>query len=274
MPRIAFWNLNRTNECAPSVELLTAFGVEILIVAERAFPTNDLLRAYQRATDRPLHAPGRIPDISRLTFFSVFPVGRFRDVRDNDYISIKEYSPASGRSLILVSVHLPSKLAMKTEEQIFQAQRVRREIDRAEAACGHDRTVVVGDFNMHPFENGMVASDALHGIMDRRIVEKGGRTVLGEHHAYFYNPMWRLMGDSRNEALGTYFRSSGSHVHYFWHTFDQVLIRPSLLDAFQENELRIIENIGTRSLLSKSGLGPSKEVSDHLPLLFELNTGI
>jgi len=272
MPRIAFWNLNRAGDCASSLELLTSFGVEILVVAEMGYERNALLRAYQQATNMPLHAPGTPLEHSRLTFFSVFPADRFRDVYDGGYIAIKEYRPEAGRSLILVGVHLGSKLALKTEDQGFEAQRLRAQIDEAEALCGHDRTVVLGDFNMNPFETGMVASDALHGIMDRRIVEEGSRVVLGKRQPFLYNPMWRLMGDSRNGALGTYFRRPGAHVHYFWHTFDQVLLRPSLLDAFREDELSIVENIGTRPLLAEDRPGVSDAVSDHLPILFELHT--
>ena len=93
-----------------------------------------------------------------------------------------------------------------------------------------------------------------------------------ESRRYFYNPMWALMGDHTSAALGTFFRGSGSYTHYFWHTFDQVLLRPSLLAAFREDELRVVETVGQRSLLAKNGPGLDLKISDHLPILLKLNT--
>jgi hypothetical protein len=59
-------------------------------------------------------------------------------------------------------------------------------------------------------------------------------------------------------------------VHYFWQTFDQVLVRPSLLEAFPEEELRIVHTVGSRSLLKDRTPGIDRRISDHLPLLFKL----
>ena len=84
--------------------------------------------------------------------------------------------------------------------------------------------------------------------------------------------MWAHMGDSKSDALGTYFLGSGSFTHYFWHTFDQVLLRPSLLAAFKEEELRIVKAVGPCSLLAKNGPGLDRRISDHLPILLKLNT--
>jgi hypothetical protein len=270
MPTLAFWNLGRQKHISTLVDFIEENGVEILLVAEQEFGDAELIVAYSARTGRSLYSPEIID--TRVRFYSLFPADRFRPVADDAHVSIKEYQPLVGKSLLLVGVHLPSKLYQREFDQPFEAGRLIARIEEAEKLVGHDRTVILGDFNMNPFEPGMVACDALHGVMDRRIAEKGARTVNGVSRRYFYNPMWALMGDHTSAALGTYFLPSGSHTHYFWHTFDQVLIRPSLLAAFREEELRLVETVGHRSLLAKNSPGLDRKISDHLPILLKLNT--
>jgi hypothetical protein len=61
------------------------------------------------------------------------------------------------------------------------------------------------------------------------------------------------------------------HVGYFWHLFDQVLIRPDLLRFFRNESLCILTEDGHWSFLSSRGTPGSAEVSDHLPVLFALD---
>jgi len=46
--------------------------------------------------------------------------------------------------------------------------RLADEIRREELGIGHERTVLMGDFNMNPFEIGMISATGLHAVMDRR----------------------------------------------------------------------------------------------------------
>jgi hypothetical protein len=52
--------------------------------------------------------------------------------------------------------------------------------------------------------------------------------------------------------------------------FDQVLIRPSLLDAFAIEEMHIATTDGTVEFCRKDGRPDRTLASDHLPLLFTL----
>jgi hypothetical protein len=53
--------------------------------------------------------------------------------------------------------------------------------------------------------------------------------------------------------------------------FDQVLLRPDLLPAFKNQELKVLVTDGTTSFLRDNGLPDRDAVSDHLPLLFRLH---
>ena len=181
--------------------------------------------------------------------------------------SLREYVPDVGQPVLIAGVHLPSKLRASEDEQYFAARQLRRNVEDAETKLGHNYTVVIGDMNMSPYERGMIAADGLHGLMDKRIVQKGQRSVRGETFPYFYNPMWSRLGDESIGPSGTYYyRPNGIHST-FWHTFDQALIRPSLIPAYARGSLEVLTDVGNASLLMINKVSPS----DHLPILLRLD---
>jgi endonuclease/exonuclease/phosphatase family metal-dependent hydrolase len=151
------------------------------------------------------------------------------------------------------------------------ARRVIDKIRRAETDVGHSRTVVVGDFNMNPFEFGLVAADCFHAVMDTRIADKQSRKVQGEVRKFFYNPMWHLFRETFSAPLGTYYYNNSSRQrNYYWNTFDQVLVSPDLLDSFPIDQLSVLTTIGKIALVREDGRPDPAVGSDHLPILFDL----
>ena len=65
-----------------------------------------------------------------------------------------------------------------------------------------------------------------------------------------------------------YYRETGITA-YFWHTFDQVLLRPALMDRVPDKNITVLDSFGTLLLVDKTG--KMFRCSDHLPLLVELN---
>jgi hypothetical protein len=91
--------------------------------------------------------------------------------------------------------------------------------------------------------------------------------VDGEDRKFFYNPMWGRYGDETHGPPGTYYRRGGQ-ISPFWHIFDQVLLRPSLLQYYSSNAVEIVGEIGGRSLLRDGRINQS--ISDHLPIFLRL----
>ncbi|MGD1917680.1 MAG: hypothetical protein ACFCAD_01620 [Pleurocapsa sp.] len=205
---------------------------------------------------------------SYLSFFYRYSPECIGLVKDDGRTSMRRISPPIGNDFILVALHLPSKLRMKDEEQVFECVSVIQSIEEAETRVGHDRTLVIGDFNMNPFETGMVSAGGFHAVMDRNEAVKSSRKVQGKECKYFYNPMWRVMGNDTNDCLGSYYYRGG-RLSYFWNTFDQVLLRPSLLDYFKSEDVSIISSIGSQSLIKNNKIDQS--FSDHLPILIKLD---
>jgi hypothetical protein len=80
--------------------------------------------------------------------------------------------------------------------------------------------------------------------------------------------MWGCFGDRTPGPPGTHFHPTPDGT--YWHLFDQVLLRPSLMDALAE--VRILDGDGQEPLVSKNGR-PSAAISDHLPIFFRLDLG-
>jgi hypothetical protein len=67
---------------------------------------------------------------------------------------------------------------MTGPEQTLNAVRVSKVICGAEDSVGHEKTLVIGDLNMNPFEDGMVAASGMHAVMDRTIALRKGCLVF------------------------------------------------------------------------------------------------
>lgn len=268
MTSILFWNINKQPLLEEIVTICHSNEIDILVLAECELSDVKILEAINVNRETTYIAPYNnfSPGLSLFYRYSPECISL---VSDEGRTTIRKIAPPIGNDFILVALHLPSKLYMKDDDQVFKCVEVVKLIEEAESRVGHDRTLVIGDFNMNPFETGVVGAKGFHAVMDRNIASKGSRKVQGQECKYFYNPLWRLMGDDLNVSLGTYYYKNSSYVSYFWNTFDQVLLRPSLLDYFKSEDVSIVSQIGNKSLLKNNKINNS--FSDHLPIMIKLD---
>jgi len=270
MATILFWNINKKRLFEEIISLCNEHEVDILILAEAKPDISEAEVLLKLNSDRENVYIAPLNLSPRLSFFFRYPAESIGLVADEGGIAIRRISPPIGLDILLVALHLPSKLHMTEDDQKFLAVRVSQLIQEAETKVGHTRTLVIGDLNMNPFEVGVVGADGLHAVMTQSIARKRSRTVQGRDRPFFYNPMWGRMGDSSVGAPGTYYYRSSQQVSYFWNTFDQVLLRPELLDLFSQDDLRVIPQIGDNNLMTENGI--SSSYSDHLPVIVTLHT--
>jgi len=85
--------------------------------------------------------------------------------------------------------------------------------------------ILLGDFNDEPFD------DSLAG----HLLATRDRTLVKKNDLFFYNPFWRLLGESLphsygfnpDSICGTYFHRTGEVTK--WRTFDQIIVSSSFL---------------------------------------------
>lgn len=267
---LLYWNINKKNLVDEIKSLSQEFDVDIIILAESPISDasflNNLNIDRQRKFLLPLDLSDRLKIYTRFNREAVIPIS------DSGGVAIRQIMPPIGLNFILVAVHLQSKLHLAPVDHSLLSVRLSNAIADAESRIGHERTIVIGDFNMNPFEDGLVSADGLHAVMDRSTAMRRKRTVLGEKRNFFYNPMWSRLGDLSKGPPGTYHYSSSGQVCFFWNTFDQVLLRPSLLQYFSEENLKIITKFNGTSLLNYSGIPDKIRFSDHLPIFVRLKT--
>lgn len=263
-----FWNLKRDRSDLLA-SLTRQHGVDVLLLAECTLKPATVLEALNARRSDYFYVRTDCPKVSIYTRFS----DEFMPAhRDGDDYSIRRLRLLDRPEILVCAVHFPSKLRQAPIDQTMFSVNFGDQLAAAEEAAGHSRTIVVGDFNMNPFDDGMVTSRGLHAVMTREIASRPVRRVKGETNRYLFNPMWNHFGEKAAGHAGTYYYASPKARADFWNIYDQLLVRPELLPFFDPEDLSILhadESLGVR-LVTSRGFPNASEVSDHLPILFRL----
>src|SRR5258708_10996591 len=94
-----------------------------------------------------------------------------------------------------------------------------------------------------------------------RLMKSGPKDPEGRWHFFFQAE------DGIRDDLVTGVQTCAlpiSVMCYFWNTFDQVMLRPSLIDYFEEDGLKVITEVRGESLLERGRI--STRYFDHLPI--------
>ena len=263
--KVLFWNAGKEKVDDLLVPLAVSGSFDLLILAEYEASKNDFLNQVNLEEN----IFEEIPQIgcNRIRIYIRVGVARHEHGPESSYFTSKKLTLSDHFSMLLVAVHLPSKLHQSEQTQLLEATEFKREIEEAERVLDTDNTFVVGDFNMNPFEAGMVGASAFHSIPCEKTASSVSRVVKEREHKFFYNPMWNLFGDSDNNP-GSYFHRSSEQTVFFWNILDQVILRPNLSPFFVKSSLQVLQELSGSSLIGESG---RPNLSDHLPIFFEFN---
>lgn len=259
--RIAFWNTNKNidiNEYI--VDLIKDNDIDILVMAEYGDDKKNLLDKLNEQ------------NISMVEYASfgcdrIVIFGNRENVKIGYQGSYCSFQIVEDK-YILCCVHLPSKLYADEQKQQIAIDTIIEEIRNTEKSEGKSNTIILGDFNANPYETSCLGAPYFHGIPVYDETCRENRKIYGKAFSMFYNPMWNLFGDFSFPA-GTFYYSSNDVSIPYWNMYDQVLIRPCMRKNFNDEQLKIIYKVSHKSLLDKDK-HPNKEISDHLPIVFEI----
>ena len=181
------------------------------------------------------------------------------------------YQILNDDDVILLSVlHLES--GMYKEESARRAERISRQIEKIEDEVygGKERKgIVVGDFNLQPYSDGIINVFSFNATMSASKARKIYREADDEKRLFYYNPVWKLMGDNAL-VQGSYYNSGdGQDKSLYWYAYDAVLLRPFFIDRFNWDNFRYVFKTETHSLMNVEAINKN-DYSDHLPILFEI----
>lgn len=267
-----FWNINRKPLVKEIANIAKHHNIDVILLAECLLNNADLLlelnsKSVDYELPNPIFQSNRIKVFTKFSQNFIIPI---EDESENRFTAFKIKFPII-EEILVFGVHLPDLRNNQLESVRSAAGRIARRVKEIEKEQNLNSTIIVGDFNLNPSDSAMIDSESFHAIMDSDIAKNESRIVSNKEYDYFYNPMWSLHGDIGNNVSGSYFYKNAEQVNYHWNVFDQVLIRPSLVDNFSKESLKFIDFDGDKSLLKKSGIPNKDKYSDHLPLVFTLN---
>lgn len=267
--KVLFWNTNGNNVIDVINELKYDNEFDVLILIEANLNPNSVLLVLNRIIPKYQYAACNFCEGIQI-------YAKFSSKLINPFFETKRHSarkliiPQLNKDFLLIVIHYQSKLRWSDANQSAHSIEIGNFIAEAENRIGHNRTIVLGDFNMNPFEFGMVQTTGLHATMSKQIALEEKRIVDGKEYEFFYNPMWSFYGEEgKGNVNGTFFYRKSEPICYFWNIIDQVLLKANVLEYFDEKSLSIITETSKRSLLKAKGRIDTT-ISDHLPVFFKL----
>jgi exonuclease III len=273
MAAFLLWNVNGKASLDGLVEnLVLQRQIDVVLLLEYAFGVSQLPGLLMP------HGLYKRPSPTR---FGVFVRGSHQFLRMRYRVghraSIWKWIPPSPSRLegLVVLIHGLDRRNYDDGTRRVFFRRVADAVRRCERKQHHQRTIVAGDLNAHPFESAVAAADGLHALGIKAVRGAATRAVRegGAATHFFYNPMWRAYGHATHPEAGaaTYYWMHTRGHELGWYMLDQVVLRPGEANRFPEDRLNIITNVGGIPLLNAQGLPDSQTASDHLPLVFHWN---
>lgn len=264
--KVLFWNTHKNENINSTIgELIVENNISIVVLAEYTAKIDDLLNILLLQYGLKMRHYDSCCD--RITI-----IGEINNVEmrlDTDHTTIQIIN---GKD-ILCCTHLNSKIYSDHEahRQILIEQLI-REVCTIEKDIGSENTMIVGDFNINPYDASCLDARYFHSIPVYEETKRKSKVVAGNEYAMFYNPMWRFLGDKK-QPYGTYYHNNSNSINTYWNLYDQVIIRPALRERFVDDSLKIVTETQSKYLLDSNG-HPDKVISDHLSIIFEIKEEI
>ena len=267
MINIAFWNThNNDNIDLALEEFMLENHIDIMALCEYSGNATQLSMAPLLIRKGYKVAPRIAGNENMPILYSTESVSHKSIITDEERYSIHEFMIRE-YEFIFCFVHLPSKLFGDNELQCdINARLIVSDIQEQEQREGHKRTVIIGDFNLDPYEKTILWADAFHAYPDVTDVKR--RKIQNTFFDSFYNPSWNLYGDKESPPGTYYYRRPG--ISPQWHIFDQVLMRHEVVPFFDKESLRIVTSTTNHSFADENGRPNKEQYSDHFPIIFSI----
>lgn len=266
--KFLFWNIKNNNISNVLIELIEEFDLDIIALAE-IDPAGRTIILNQINAISAKNQYVEIQTVSILCFFQKISFHNTKEIFTpvtNRY-SFLNFSNGT-EDFLFAYAHMPSKMYKSISDQLNDQGELARNIIDFEKRLNIKNTLICGDLNINPFEDGLINAQGINSVRCTKVAYRGLKRS-GIKIDYFYNPSWKLLVNENGEAAGTYYYQNGDFIHY-WNVYDQVLMRPNLISKFNYSSFKAIEKTKSFSLLSQKKR-PDPDFSDHLPIVFEFN---
>lgn len=261
---VLFWNTGDNNDIDIIEQIIIENDCDIASFAELEVDANILIASLHGKGFKYYHIPS--PGCERLTILSKYELADVENYAESYYYTFKVFPHPHLKSILIAFVHFPSKLHADLYDHLGEASDLKEAIEEMESIVNCENTIILGDFNMNPFDPGMISARGMHALPIKTQAKKGDRIIRGKKYKMFYNPMWKFFTEEHGPG-GTFYYSKATSLLFHWNILDQIILRPKLIPIFNISELKLISFIGSKNLITKSGI-IDKKISDHLPVFF------
>lgn len=185
---------------------------------------------------------------------------------DHSYYTVKKV-PFGKVWQIIVVVHFPSKRNYDPETNAEIFRDIKKDINKAKEIGSINKVIIMGDFNMNPFDTPMIEATSIQAISSREIVlRKKNRKYKEKERELYYNPMWNFLGDEK-KPTGSFYYATSENKAMYWNTLDQFIVNAELADCVLLDKIKFIDVVNGEVLMDEKG---KPLVSDHFALYFEI----
>lgn len=267
---ILFWNIYKKNFIDILSEVIIENEIDIIAMAEcENLDVQILLNELHRQdyNMKLVEICPESPDIKLLA------KNEIRITSKEEKKRFSTYKVWQNDDLILLTVlHLDSALYKEENARDFMAANICQQITKIEDevyGTKERKGIVIGDFNLQPYSYGIAGRSAFNATMSISKAKKKYRMFDDEKNLFYFNPIWKLMGDN-TLIQGSYYNNTDSQdKSIFWYAYDSILIRPYLIDKFNWDNFQYVSGTESHSLMKKETINKD-DYSDHLPVKFEI----
>ena len=234
----------------------------VIVLNENLIPSADMLRSLQLNVSADFYIPSSISE-KRFQCFCRSPEFDLSEVHEGSRINVRKLK-IQDQNALLVLVHGVDIRNNDLETRQAFAHLLASEMEFVKTDKNTNGLLLLGDFNMNPYDRGMTLATGLNAMMTRSCASKGRRHYMGKDYDCYYNPMWGLFGDNTKGPAGTVYDASNQGP-YGWNMLDQVLIHHTLVPLF--HDVDILTTTGKESLMNREGHPDAEHASDHFPIL-------
>lgn len=165
------------------------------------------------------------------------------------------------------SVHLPSQMFNSYDGLKNFLRNMRINIDTKIGQSNDTKILIIGDFNVNPFEKPMIDFDGFSATNTKNFRNKV--TNLTDEKTLYYNPTWILYSNNNFPGTKYFARPSGSSFDILEHHFlDQVILSKKLLQSIKNEDIKLIYKTNINEYFDP--IKNSIKISDHIPLQYQL----
>lgn len=259
--KVIYWNTNKIKNLSTILDICISENPDVFFLSEI---DEKIIENEIKELDNINYLHFLNPGSSRVSIITKKQLNIKLGLQNKYYTNVK----LPDLDIELISLHLPSQMFQHFDALKEFIRDFRKDIDINIGVPDEKRILLIGDFNVSPFDKPMIDFDGFSAT--NSINSRDKITHLTKNKAIYYNPTWQLYSNTNFPGTKYFRRPSGSSYDVLEHHFlDQVVISTKLCRELKSENIEVIKKSKKYTYYNK-GSNVIME-SDHLPLSYKIS---